>query len=481
MVSNRIHGLLRLISLSQVAVATALFAALFFVMDLMGQFGGELRDRYVWYWFVAMLSLLVAGSSTTLDPSRSFSLQLSRANLHRQTLRLTFSVTTGLMLFLVASKDQGAISRQFLFIYLILLHPALFVAQWVLPRHLAGFVLGKSRRDRALVIGAPGQPGPPDRLSDWLALKSAVGIEAAGLLSPARPAAEPAGEARPDGTKLPWLGTWEDLDRVIREQGVTQAIIADLPALGDLADRMIQKCEAAGVRVIIYCDFPQRLRRNLVHFLDDGLHFVATRSEPLENPFNRAVKRAFDVAFASVVVVLALPPVAVLVWIMQRIQSPGPLLHRQKRSGLNNRQFEMLKFRTMRTGHGEEARQAAPGDDRVYPFGRFLRRFSLDELPQFINVLRGEMSVVGPRPHLPEHNAQFAAAFTPYHLRSWVKPGITGLAQVRGHRGPVTGPEDVRQRAEADIEYLENWQLLLDVDIVVRTIGQMFFPPPKAL
>lgn len=485
MVSKRVQGLLRLIFLAQAGVASALFWGLFLAMDVMGQFGDELRDRYFWYWIVAVSSLLLGSGPASSDPSKYFTLQVSRENAYRRTLRLTFAVAAGLLIFLVATKDQGAISRQFLFIYLLLLHPALFLAQWFIPRRLAGFILGKTRRDRALVLT---ERDVPARLASWLDLKKVMGIEAAGYLS-ARLENSPQadnqpGEARHQGLApggLRRLGSLDEIDSVLSSFGITQVIMTESLSLSGGGDKILQKCEAAGARVIVHLELGQALRRNLVHFVDDGSQFLAARSEPLESPFNRALKRLFDVVVASLVVSIVLPPVALFVWLAQRIQSPGPLLFRQKRAGLNNVQFDMLKFRTMRTDHGEEARQAVAGDGRVYPFGRFLRRFSLDELPQFLNVLRGEMSVVGPRPHLPEHNAQFAAAFDAYNLRAWVKPGITGLAQVRGHRGPVNSPEDVRKRVESDIEYLENWQLLLDADIVLRTIAQMLFPPPKAV
>ncbi len=480
MVSNRTLGLLRLITLINVIGASVLFAALFVLMDLSGQFGSELRDRYPWYLLAIIVSLMVGGGSQTLDPSRTFSLQLGRINVLRQTLWLTLSVTIGILLFLVVTKDQGAISRQFLFIYLLLLHPVLFLTQWFAPKYLAGFVFGKGRQDRALLIGYPVRP---ECFANWLALKRAVGIEAVGFLSTHDRATleNPYKQDDPGKLNLPCLGSLEDLERFICEGKVTQAIIADIFAVGTRVDALIKICEAAGVRVIIYCDFSQRLRRNLTQFLDDGLHFIATRAEPLESPFNRAVKRLFDLAFALVVVLVALAPLALVVFIMQRVQSTGPLFIQQVRSGLNNQQFKMLKFRTMHTNHDQETLQATSGDSRIYPFGRFLRRFSLDEIPQFINVLRGEMSVVGPRPHLPEHNRQFAEAYEAYNLRSWVKPGITGLAQVRGHRGPVCSPQDVRLRVESDIEYLENWQIFLDLDIVLLTVAQMLFPPSTAV
>src|SRR3569623_502909 len=142
---------------------------------------------------------------------------------------------------------------------------------------------------------------------------------------------------------------------------------------------------------------------------------------------------------------------------MQRLQSPGPMFFKHTRAGLKGRTFTIYKFRTMHPQNGGEAIQASEGDARVFPFGCWLRRTSLDEVPQFLNVLRGEMSLVGPRPHLLEHNEQFARVMRNYFIRSRVKPGITGLAQVRGFRGQTRTEADIIRRVESDISYLETW------------------------
>jgi lipopolysaccharide/colanic/teichoic acid biosynthesis glycosyltransferase len=166
--------------------------------------------------------------------------------------------------------------------------------------------------------------------------------------------------------------------------------------------------------------------------------------------------------------------------LLQRLQSRGPLFYTQTRAGLQNRHFQIFKFRTMHVQQGGEARQATRGDGRIFPAGRWLRRFSIDEIPQFLNVLRGEMSVIGPRPHLVEHNALFAEQMVNYHVRTLVKPGITGLAQVRGFRGEARTSTEIAQRLASDISYLENWRLVLDVSIIARTAWQMVQPPRTA-
>jgi putative colanic acid biosynthesis UDP-glucose lipid carrier transferase len=155
-------------------------------------------------------------------------------------------------------------------------------------------------------------------------------------------------------------------------------------------------------------------------------------------------------------------------------------MHVQIRAGLQNRRFPIYKFRTMRSDNSELERQAQDGDERVYPIGKWLRKLSIDEVPQFWNVLRGEMSIVGPRPHLIEHNNQFSQLMANYHVRTFVKPGITGLAQVRGFRGEARDHSDIEKRVACDIEYLENWNLSLECGIILRTCLQLVAPPPTA-
>jgi putative colanic acid biosynthesis UDP-glucose lipid carrier transferase len=207
---------------------------------------------------------------------------------------------------------------------------------------------------------------------------------------------------------------------------------------------------------------------------------MALREEPLENPLNRCVKRTIDLIVSGFVLAVVFPVVAIIIWITQRLQSPGPLFHKQVRAGIQNRRFTIYKFRTMRPGDEQIAHQASGRDDRVYPLGRFFRKFSIDEIPQFWNVLRGEMSIVGPRPHLLEHNAEFAKIMAGYHVRAFVKPGITGLAQVRGFRGEARDNSDIQNRVACDLEYLENWNLSLEIGIILRTVAQLFLPPQTA-
>jgi putative colanic acid biosynthesis UDP-glucose lipid carrier transferase len=197
-----------------------------------------------------------------------------------------------------------------------------------------------------------------------------------------------------------------------------------------------------------------------------------------ETPFtgtNELVKRVSDIVLAAIILVL-ISPILLVIAIGVKLSSPGPVIFRQRRNGLQGEEIIVYKFRTMRTlEDGKVVKQATKGDPRITRFGAFLRRTSLDELPQFINVLQGRMSIVGPRPHAVAHNEQYRELIKAYMVRHKVKPGITGWAQVNGHRGETDTIEKMRARVEYDLEYLRNWSLGLDLQIIVRTIRLVFF------
>jgi lipopolysaccharide/colanic/teichoic acid biosynthesis glycosyltransferase len=281
--------------------------------------------------------------------------------------------------------------------------------------------------------------------------------------------------------RLPYLGDLPMLRHVLADTGARSLFLTHLPEDSGLLMEMISLCEESAVRFNSLLDLQSKVGRPVHLSSSNGMQLLVVRREPLENPVRRLAKRGFDVGFSLLVLITVFPPIALGTAVMQAVQSPGPLFFRQRRSGRRNTPFWIFKFRTMHGADtGNESRQAAEGDARIYPFGRFLRRTSLDELPQFLNVLRGEMSVVGPRPHLKIHNDTWDKFLKPYHFRAAVKPGVTGLAQVRGHRGEVSTELEIRRRAECDIEYLETWSFLMDLWIVLVTSVQVLFPPRKA-
>lgn len=199
------------------------------------------------------------------------------------------------------------------------------------------------------------------------------------------------------------------------------------------------------------------------------------RPEPLLSDKNKLTKRFFDIVFSLFVIVFLLSWLTPLLWIIIRLDSRGPLFFRQKRTGMDNHDFYCYKFRSMASGNRtSDIQQASKGDRRITRVGAFLRRSSIDELPQFFNVLRGDMSVVGPRPHMIFHTDKYRKKIGTYMIRHFVKPGITGLAQINGYRGPTKELEDMELRVEHDIDYVENWTFMLDLKIIFLTIWSLF-------
>ena len=212
----------------------------------------------------------------------------------------------------------------------------------------------------------------------------------------------------------------------------------------------------------------------------DYIPILSLRDIPLHQPFNAFIKRVFDIVF-SLIVILGLliwitPILALLIW----LESRGPLFFMQKRTGLDNKEFYCYKFRSMAMNTRADQQQASKDDMRITRIGKFIRKTSIDELPQFYNVLFGYMSVVGPRPHMVKHTDEYALKVDKYMVRHFVKPGITGLAQVRGYRGEVREKSDIQNRIKFDIFYIENWSFLLDLKIIIQTILNMLKGEEKA-
>lgn len=206
----------------------------------------------------------------------------------------------------------------------------------------------------------------------------------------------------------------------------------------------------------------------------DHIPVLMARKEPLDNLANRVAKRFFDIFFSLGVLILIFPWLLPLVALLIKVSSPGPVFFKQWRSGLNNRPFVCYKFRTMRPDNHNPQQQATKDDPRVTKIGRILRKTSLDELPQFFNVLKSDMSVVGPRPHMIQHTEKYSKLIESFMVRHFVKPGITGLAQVRGFRGETTDPSMMKSRVRHDIWYIENWSFLLDLKLIFLTIFNVF-------
>ncbi len=201
--------------------------------------------------------------------------------------------------------------------------------------------------------------------------------------------------------------------------------------------------------------------------------------EPLSQPFNQFIKRTFDIVVSLAVCIILLPFIPIIAWCIKR-QSPGPVFFKQDRTGHNGKTFTCLKFRSMHVNSEADSLQATKDDPRKFPFGNFIRKTNIDEFPQFFNVLKGDMSIVGPRPHMLAHTEQYGNIIDKYMVRHFSRPGITGYAQVNGCRGETKELWQMEERIQKDVWYIENWTFWLDIKIIFKTAITLFVPDKQA-
>lgn len=242
-----------------------------------------------------------------------------------------------------------------------------------------------------------------------------------------------------------------------------------------LVRRVINFAEENYIKVKMIPGKSLQLEKSL-SFSRYGDFFVINVNEiPLDHPLNSLAKRSFDLLFAGFVTVFILSWFIPLVGLLIKLESRGPVFFIQERNGLNNKVFSCLKFRSMSPNDYADSHQAVKNDPRVTRIGAFLRNSSMDEMPQFLNVLMGNMSIVGPRPHTVPMNDTFKTQINRYNARHKIKPGITGLAQVRGYRGEIENSFQIRSRVKLDYFYIHNWSFLMDMEIMVKTVYELIF------
>ena len=278
----------------------------------------------------------------------------------------------------------------------------------------------------------------------------------------------------------PRLGTIDDLLQYVRSNRVDRVVVT-LPwtATNRIYD-LLKKLRTVPVRIdLVPHDTIWRFPAMKIDRVA-GVPVITVANGRLDEQ-SGLLKRLEDIIL-SIVLLILVSPIMLLIAVLVRFDSPGPILFRQKRHGFNNQVFDVFKFRTMRATAQPESNvdQATRGDPRITKIGRILRRLSLDELPQLLNVLNGSMSLVGPRPHAVSHNIQYADIIDEYFARHNVKPGITGWAQVNGLRGETDTDDKMRKRVEYDLHYIENWTLLLDLKIVLMTALVVVWPQENA-
>jgi exopolysaccharide biosynthesis polyprenyl glycosylphosphotransferase len=458
MISQREKGIYFNFCAAQVGLAALLFVLFYLVND-------QIRDTWLpsplGYFQIVLVMILTLASEAAMRPDAQ-RVNVGRAA-HRLALALarrqTIWLGAGFGVFLALTRDT-TISRAFLVGFTLLSYPLFYITNRHGRHWLHKYFGRRSMRLKlsTVVVGSPEWCASiEDKLQgyqDFCATQPSLHVDA--------------GEAPEEILTKVAARNPELLIMPSRE--LPYETLTQLLALGD----------RRGFRCWIPIEISRRHGRRFELQDLGGLSVLSPPTLPLALTYNRALKRAFDLLVSATIIPPVVLPLMAVVAVIQKMHSPGPLFYRQQRVGENGQTFEILKFRTMHVDNDDEARQAARGDARIYHGGGWLRRLSVDEFPQFINVLRGDMSVVGPRPHMVEHEREFEKFYELYGSRRYVKPGVTGLAQVEGYRGEVKDAADVRGRARYDLFYVRHWSLALDIRLSLQTVAVLFRPPAKA-
>lgn len=271
-----------------------------------------------------------------------------------------------------------------------------------------------------------------------------------------------------------YLGSYDSLEKILMQNKTAEVVSAlDMEDFGEL-EKVIVACEKAGTKLSIIPFYYNYITSKPYIDQIDNIPLLNIRRIPLDNFVNASVKRFIDF-FGALFLLILYSPVMLIAIIGIKCTSPGPIIFKQKRIGENKKEFTMYKFRSMHVNNSETEGWTTDDDPRKTKFGSFLRKFSIDEMPQFVNVLKGDMSLVGPRPEVPHFVYNFQKSVPLYMVKHHVKPGITGWAQVHGYRGDTS----IKKRIEHDVYYIENWSLILDFYILAKTMINGFINSEK--
>jgi len=278
----------------------------------------------------------------------------------------------------------------------------------------------------------------------------------------------------------PVLANISETLRIAKEMEVEEIFSTITPEQNKIIYDLMYQSEKECIRFRIVPNLSIFITREVhIEYFGD-LPVLSLRKEPLDDVGNRIKKRALDITASLLVTIFILSWMIPIIGLIILLESGRPIFFKQLRTGKNKKPFYCIKFRSMKSNKDADLKQATQHDNRITSFGRFLRESSLDEFPQFINVLRGEMSIVGPRPHMIKHTTDYSKVVDEYMVRQFIKPGITGWAQINGYRGEITNSEQIKMRVNKDLWYLENWTLWLDLKILFLTIYYIFKGDAKA-
>lgn len=332
---------------------------------------------------------------------------------------------------------------------------------WILARKVIKWYRSKGFNYRRIVVIGGGNVGM--RLIDELKSDLGYGYRIMGLFDDNPQASKQEG----------YIAPLSGLADFLQQHTIDEMYCAIPDTDDDAVAHLIKLAEANAIDFYYVPQFGRHITRRFELESIGNVPILSIRPYPLGNPFNRIAKRMFDFIVSSVVLVLS-PIVLIPVAIGIKLSSPGPVFFKQKRTGYRGNPFYCYKFRTMRVNGESDTRQASKDDPRTTRFGEFLRHTSIDELPQFFNVWKGDMSIVGPRPHMIKHTEAYSALIEQYMVRHTIKPGITGWAQVNGYRGLTDQLWKMEKRVEYDVWYTENWNFMLDMKIILLTVINVF-------
>lgn len=337
---------------------------------------------------------------------------------------------------------------------------------------LRRYRLGGRNYKRVVLLGSNKSLKP---LADFMMNRSDFGYKILGYFSNQSNSDlnyEPIDRAliKENGGKIPFLGATDEIQTFSIENEVDEIYCS----LSEIKDQTLKQIidfgDAHVIKIKLIPDSKDFITKNLKLEYYGFLPVFSLRSFPLDKPFARYSKRAFDVIFSLLIIVFVLSWLTPLLFVLIKLDSKGPLFFKQNREGLKGEQFVCYKYRSMSVNNRSNIDQTTKNDTRITRIGRIIRQTSIDELPQFFNVIKGEMSVVGPRPHMPNLSKKFKKIVDKYTVRHFIKPGITGLAQVRGFRGEIETDDDIKQRIDSDLFYLENWSFIMDINIILKTV-----------
>ena len=412
-------------------------------------------------WFLLVVSAIVASWILGIKINERGRSAVNIANRAILNAAATFILYNGLMAIIYELVLQGK---------LLGLQAVLTGFLYVLWHLLVRWIIGLIRRKGSnnYTVALVGSDANMQQICQFLTESyTDEGYRVVGMFT-SRPEEIPEGVAN--------LGTPEDaIPYVLENRAILKEILCSVnPATEtDYVHRLVSTCENAMVRYKYVPDMEGYPKRKMNISQLGSVNVISLHEEPLNTPLAKFLKRSSDIFFSGLFLVTLFPLVWLFCAIGIKLSSPGPVFFKQKRTGYEGKEFWCYKFRSMRPSTDADTKQAVRGDSRVFPFGEFLRKSSLDELPQFINVFRGDMSIVGPRPHMVHHTDIYSDLIGDYMIRHLAKPGITGWAQVNGCRGETKEISEMKERVEKDIWYIEHWSVELDISIVLKTVWQI--------